>query len=69
MVTSPLRLQLDRRGNWLDFREWHRLGHSEELERLETRTASDVNAYTAIDPDAPLPDENDETRPSLPSQQ
>jgi RHS repeat-associated protein len=42
---------LDRRGNWLEFREMVTGGT--RIGRLEKRTPNPVNAYTAIDPDGP----------------
>ncbi len=44
-------IALDRRGNWLDFREGHSFYSQDQRVRIEHRTRSGVNACTTIDPD------------------
>ncbi|MCC7313878.1 MAG: RHS repeat-associated core domain-containing protein [Planctomycetes bacterium] len=50
---------LDRRGNWLDYREAHSFSSTSPVARYETRVANDVNAYTSIKPDCTVEPEAD----------
>lgn len=50
---------LDRRGNWLDYREAHSFGSTNAVARYETRVANSVNAYTSINPDCTVEPEAD----------